>query len=297
LVAAYFFKLVGYRSDYRAALESEGEYVQIKNQRYDDLRKAMYSKSKEECLSLKKAEKKICLWQLASLSQDPAPCELLDLAEDIEKCKNDLKAYGIINGTEIGKCASLDRKELQNACYLAFINTWQKNGQSDNCKLSSLPLEFQQICADHFSLIKAVTDKSQAACGQIATADIKAHCQKTIADLPTDTDGDGLTDKIEKSYGLDFTKKDTDGDGLTDGEELNGYKPDPLSKDSDSDALSDKNEVFLGTDPLKIDTDGDGFMDGAEVGKSFNPCGEGSLLSEVQQKQVCQLFRKIAPKL
>jgi outer membrane protein OmpA-like peptidoglycan-associated protein len=84
--------------------------------------------------------------------------------------------------------------------------------------------------------------------------------------IDADTDGDGLTDKVEKILRTDPEKFDTDGDGLGDGEEVNKYHTDPLNPDTDGDGLSDGDEVHkYHTDPLKADTDGDGLSDGDEV--------------------------------
>jgi hypothetical protein len=45
-------------------------------------------------------------------------------------------------------------------------------------------------------------------------------------DINIDTDGDGLSDKLENIYGTDINKKDTDGDGYSDGQEVySGYNP------------------------------------------------------------------------
>jgi outer membrane protein OmpA-like peptidoglycan-associated protein len=83
-----------------------------------------------------------------------------------------------------------------------------------------------------------------------------------------DTDGDGLTDKVEKQLGTNPEKFDTDNDGLSDGEEVNKYHTDPLNPDTDGDGLSDGDEVHkYHTDPLRADTDGDGLSDGDEVNK------------------------------
>ena len=122
----------------------------------------------------------------------------------------------------------------------------------------------------------------------------------------TDTDGDGLTDNVEKYYGTDKLKVDTDGDGLSDYVELavlslnplkvdtdgNGKKDgdedadkdklsnveeikigsDPTIPDADADSLNDYDEVNkYKTNPIKADTDGDGVSDGKEIELGTDP--------------------------
>lgn len=83
---------------------------------------------------------------------------------------------------------------------------------------------------------------------------------------PIDSDGDGLSDEMERRIGTDPHNPDTDGDGLNDGEEVLVYKTDPLNPDTDYDMLSDGDEVLrYKTDPLNRDTDGGGVYDGHEV--------------------------------
>ena len=85
-----------------------------------------------------------------------------------------------------------------------------------------------------------------------------------------DSDGDGLTDKLEKQLGTDRKKADSDGDGLSDGAEYNQYKTNPLIADSDGDGLSDGDEVNkYYTSPLKMDSDGDGLNDNQEISKTL----------------------------
>ena len=93
----------------------------------------------------------------------------------------------------------------------------------------------------------------------------------------TDTDGDGLTDELERYFGTDKEKVDTDGDGLSDYIEALEIGTDPLLKDTDgdgildpdedtdTDGLTDNAEIELGTDILSMDTDGDGLLDGEEI--------------------------------
>lgn len=82
-----------------------------------------------------------------------------------------------------------------------------------------------------------------------------------------DTDFDGLSDKVEVyTYDIDPLNPDTDNDFLIDGDEILTYHTNPRSKDTDKDGLSDYLEVIsLHTNPLRPDTDGDGLNDGEEV--------------------------------
>ena len=81
-----------------------------------------------------------------------------------------------------------------------------------------------------------------------------------------DSDGDGLSDKLEKELGTDRKKADSDGDGLSDGAEYNQHKTNPLVADTDGDGLSDGAEInTYSTSPLKADSDGDGLKDGDEI--------------------------------
>lgn len=73
-------------------------------------------------------------------------------------------------------------------------------------------------------------------------------------DIPTDSDGDGVSDGDEIAMGLDPDDPDSDDDGLEDGEEID-----------------------LGTDPLDPDTDDDGYGDGVEVGDNCDPLDGGEI--------------------
>jgi hypothetical protein len=98
---------------------------------------------------------------------------------------------------------------------------------------------------------------------------------------PLDSDGDGLSDDLERSTGTNPFSADSDGDGIPDGvEDLNRNgrvdpdESDPRKADTDGDGLRDnvedanRNGVRDAgeTHPNRADTDGDGISDGVEVG-------------------------------
>ena len=88
-----------------------------------------------------------------------------------------------------------------------------------------------------------------------------------------DFDSDGLSNIDEiKKYFTDPKSDDSDGDGLSDRVEtgtgtfvnLNDTGTDPLNADTDNDALNDSDELTAGTDPFNPDTDGDTVPDGVD---------------------------------
>ncbi|MDI1430623.1 DUF3344 domain-containing protein [Polyangium sorediatum] len=74
----------------------------------------------------------------------------------------------------------------------------------------------------------------------------------------TDTDGDGLSDKLEETLGTNPNDADSDDDGVPDGQE-----PNP-AEDSDGDGL---------INALDPDSDNDGLLDGTELGYDCNGPG------------------------
>lgn len=106
----------------------------------------------------------------------------------------------------------------------------------------------------------------------ITLAGDKVRKQVTSNPDMFDTDGDGISDYEEKSYGSDPRNIDTDYDNLTDYQELNEIYTDPFNQDTDGDGLTDGLE-FNGfqTSPLFADTDGDQLNDFFEITVNRNP--------------------------
>jgi len=110
-------------------------------------------------------------------------------------------------------------------------------------------------------------------------------CVKSVCS-EQDSDEDGVPDvddscpgtpagEIADSRGCSKSQRDSDGDGMDDSWELSyGLDPEDSSdadEDLDGDGLSNLEEFNQNTDPSVSDTDGDGWSDGKEVAKGFNP--------------------------
>jgi hypothetical protein len=98
--------------------------------------------------------------------------------------------------------------------------------------------------------------------------------------VSADTDGDGLVDLDEGTYGTNPSEPDSDGDGLGDGAEFHQHGTFPWAWDTEGDGLSDGDELLQhGSNPRAADTDGDGFADGFEVNEvgsdPTNPDSDG----------------------
>ncbi|MDF4221867.1 Ig-like domain-containing protein [Maribacter sp. M208] len=101
--------------------------------------------------------------------------------------------------------------------------------------------------------------------------------------ISVDSDGDGLTNNEEATFGTDPNNPDTDGDGISDGQEVNVDNTDPLDdcssvngypladSDCDEDGLTTSEEVALGTEIDNPDSDNDGLLDGEEITLETNP--------------------------
>jgi len=116
---------------------------------------------------------------------------------------------------------------------------------------------------------EAATDAQETDTFTLTTSEVEA----------VDSDGDGLTDDQESTYGTDPNDSDSDDDGLTDYEELFTHSTDPLDEDTDGGGLEDGYEIDTARNPLDAsddvvaedDADGDGLSDDEEADLGTDP--------------------------
>ena len=72
-------------------------------------------------------------------------------------------------------------------------------------------------------------------------------CLVTLSQITfsQDDDGDGISNSLESSFGLDPNDCDTDDDGLNDYEDYFDFNCDPLSADTDGDGVQDGTEAGI----------------------------------------------------
>jgi hypothetical protein len=105
---------------------------------------------------------------------------------------------------------------------------------------------------------------------------------KTISVTKVDTDGDGLADADETTYGTSPTVADTDGDKINDGDEVD-YWGENWNTDYDNDTIANN--------LLDPDADNDGYLDGLEIHYGSDPADPTSipLLTDIMVKGEVQV--------
>lgn len=103
----------------------------------------------------------------------------------------------------------------------------------------------------------------------------------------TDTDLDGLSDRMEQLKGTDLANSDTDGDSLDDALEIYGWRTNLASAPCDQGS----DLVFVRSNPLVDDSDDDAIPDGDEFSNCTNPMGE--LKVELGDNQVVNASQNI----
>ncbi|MCR4937851.1 MAG: hypothetical protein K5987_06835 [Lachnospiraceae bacterium] len=184
------------------------------------------------------------------------------LSEDKYACRSKVAAMsGTVFTDETVNHITIADKDEQN------VLLWEYELQSNNewnVEIEGLAFGENKITVyvecDSFALEKTVT---------LYNGDIENVL--SLRENIQDSDGDGVSDYVERILGEGWEERDFDEDGLCNADEVK-YRTLMSDADSDADGISDYDEIMINkTNPLMMDTDGDGISDAMEIELSTNP--------------------------
>jgi YD repeat-containing protein len=156
---------------------------------------------------------------------------------------------------------------------LPLFYQWQRNGTNlvANTNLVGVASSFLSISNIQSTNLGFYSVVITNVSGSVTSSCVLLGITNTL-----DTDGDGIPDWWENTFGLN-PNNPNDATNHPPGDKLTYlqkylYGLDPLTIDTDGDGISDYDELFVyGTNPQKADTSGGGIPDGWEIQNGLNP--------------------------
>jgi hypothetical protein len=222
----------------------EEDIVEIDD--YELKKKIVKTKEVDNCLQITSEHyKNRCILEISNILNDRTLCDKVSEEKLKKECIEIKKVNALINSDDINVCYELEIEVYRNSClnnfYLSFEN-------ADACKKLNQQ-DDKYRCIDAVNNRLAYTFSNHRYCAFIRDENIKKSCEQIV--FMKDSDKDGLSDRDERSYGLNIDDKDTDDDGLSDGDEINIHKTNPLNPDTDGDGYLDGDEIKAGHNPNK----------------------------------------------
>lgn len=212
------------------------------------IRKAIEENDLSYCDELEQEIKDECIYLYASNFNKTEYCKSIINFEKKQQCLDLLNSRGAVKNNDLAKCLEINLKNFRDDCLLAIF---QK--QEDISYCNDFKDDQKIFCQDIIYFNFAVKGNDLVICNKITDDNYRNNCQRSLLNLPKDSDNDGLLDIEEISYGFNPYDIDTDKDNLSDFDEMKQFKTDPINFDTDADGISDGEEFKLGTDPLKKD--------------------------------------------
>lgn len=181
--------------------------------------------SVEMCEMLQEQEDRDnCYWGVARTTQDREVCEPISISEDIERCEDDILEALAIASLDVLLCEEMHDTARAGRCQQVVAGPLT----SQNCDERN-----PELCVDIALFEQAAVSLNASECEGIVDEGWQLSCYDMVEDElarepidDPDTDGDGLTDTEEVTYGTDPENSDTDGDTYLDGDEVAaGYDP------------------------------------------------------------------------
>jgi hypothetical protein len=158
---------------------------------------AVKERNPGQCDKLSGEEKDNCLNTVATFYGDKDLCQLIQNETLKKDCLDFAKYRQAVKSNDWQPCLAL-QTVLKNQCLREIFSS-----QSDLNLCKKLSGADQTFCQDIIYRNQALAQKNPELCAKIQSPVEKANCQKEIADLPADSDNDGVLDMIERVNGTD----------------------------------------------------------------------------------------------
>lgn len=209
---------------------SQERDAQNQKQIYEDYEKqlaALYAKNIDNCQSLagvKEINK--CVNKIAIQAGNKEYCERITEDNKLKgECLNSIDYFAISWGDDPNECNTLIDDVWADNCWEEYFVKLERVEQCSVVKDENR----KKQCFDLVNNRLATVFNQPEACDLITDQELKINCQLNKSILPLDSDGDGLSDDIEMSFGTNPFRADTDGDGANDYAEINKYHTNPRS--------------------------------------------------------------------
>lgn len=211
--------------------EAAGQQAEQEKKAYNDYQQRLaivYEENIEGCKVLDKLSSiNQCVNSIAIQSKRKDYCEKIQDDEEYKlECLSSIDYLNVSWGDDPNKCDELLSELLVDTCFDEYA---VKLNNVDKCDILENTSR-RAHCKDLVNKRIALVFNEPEACNNILNQEIKEQCKSAEIVLPLDSDGDGLPDDVEISFGTDPFNEDSDGDGLSDYEEINKYHTNPLGQ-------------------------------------------------------------------
>ena len=207
---------------------------------YDANRQATLAQKLANCYKPDIKEKDGCLYLVAREASREEYCDKIEKNETKNSCHDSFALEKAVEQTDSQECLAIGSSSFKNQCLENFYLKFKKIDECDR-----LPAEYKSRCSDVVNNSMAFSSNNISTCDAINDKTFKAVCKLNIKRKPKDSDGDGITDSMENSYGTNAFKADTDGDGLSEWDEIMKYQTNPLKPDTCGYGITDGEAVKL----------------------------------------------------
>lgn len=171
--------------------------------RYNTRDEAASKKDPELCRKLGQDYSDSCILNIAIKAKDDKYCSEIDDDKAEAQCRQLFVKRNVLAGSDISKCQQLTDRVMHQACLVEFFSRFGSVVECDN-----FSGEEKDLCLDIVNNKLAMQKSDSQQCAVIKDAAMRKLCTETVSLTPLDSDRDGISDDMERSYGTDPLKPD-----------------------------------------------------------------------------------------